>query len=135
MTLDTTDPGPIHEPEPTRPPGRRLTFIPVCTESPMIAPSFFLPVFTSLPFTRICTGCSSKRMLAVMVPAPRLHSSPSMLSPTYDRCGILDPLITMLFLISHEVPTMTRSWREVLGRILEFGPMTQPFPIYAGPSP
>src|SRR5712692_1465488 len=109
-------PGPIQDPRPTLTPGKIDTLIPVLTPSPRIAPSFSLPVFTQEPRIFDLISASSNLRLAVIVPAPSEQASPKILSPTYERCGILAFLITMLFFTSHPAPTFTSSPRVEYGR-------------------
>src|SRR5713101_8836752 len=112
----TMAPGPIHDPRPTLIPGKIDTLIPVLTPSPRKAPSFFLPLLTQDPRTFDLMSASSNLRFAVIVPAPSEQSSPIILSPTYERCGILVFLITMLFFTSHPAPTFTSSPRVEYGR-------------------
>jgi len=74
--------GPIREFWPIFIPGISMHPIPVFTLSPMIAPSFLLPVSILFPFIVIFIVFSSSLRFAVMVPAPKFTFCPIMLSPT-----------------------------------------------------
>src|SRR2546426_8497128 len=78
----TIAPGPIQAPRPILTPGKVDTLIPVFAPSPKTAPSFFLPLSTREPRILDLICPSSNLRLAVIVPAPREHPSPRILSPT-----------------------------------------------------
>ncbi len=105
MSSFTASPGAVDFPGHIFLPGYMEVFMPVCTPSPTMVPSFLLPVSRSFPFTIDMTFLLSCLRLAALVPAPKFTFSPMTESPTYDRWGILEPLPIIEFFISTAWPT------------------------------
>src|SRR3954453_23264171 len=66
-----------------------------------------------------------------MDPAPMLAPSPTVASPTYDRCGTLLPRPICAFFVSTKAPILPSDPSTVPGRRYENGPTDAPAPITA----